>query len=357
MKTAVPPRSERLGEEPAPLTAETRQLLRQIAQPMQGPRPLAFALALAGDYLILGAVIVAMVTFAWEPLFWVLLPVAWLIIAARQHAVLVLLHDATHGLAAQQRWLNELLGEWLCGAPMLVTMSKYRIDHLKHHRSMNGPEDPDWIRKLGDVDEAGYWVFPRRESISRFLGWSWLGSVRFLLQTFTHLSKSADKSSNSATVDSLQSWIKRGRIGIYLALVITLTWFGGWTLFALLWIAPMLLVLPMIMRLRSIAEHFALPNTHQLDATRNVRCGWLEGFFLAPHRVNYHLDHHLQAAVSFAELPRLHQCLLARQEYRDQAWINDGYFIGRHTLLDDMLGRNRATSPSNACTAQLPTFG
>ena len=360
MDDALPPVAERLGTSPPAVPTELRKQLLAIAQPLTGPRPVAFAAALAGDYLLLAVVIGAMVSLAWQPAFWLLLPLAWLVIAARQHAILVLMHDATHGLAARNRTINEIVGELLCGAPMLVTMSKYRIDHLQHHRTVNGPEDPDWRRKLDDDAEAAYWMFPRQESALRFIGWSWLGSVRYLLRSFTHLSKSAPA---TAAADSPQDAsplprrIQRARQVLYLSLAIGLTWFGGWALFLLLWLAPILLVLPLIMRIRSIAEHFAVPNDTQLDATRTIRCGWLEAFLLAPHQVNYHLDHHLQAAVSFAELPTLHQRFLEVTDYREQAWLNDGYFVGRHTLRDDRLGRSRGHSRSAACNSQLPNYG
>ena len=355
MDTPILARAERIGTMPPPLDAQTKKVLLAAAKPLQGPRPLAFALALAGDYLLLALVIAGMVSLAWQPAFWLLLPVAWIIIAARQHAVLVLMHDATHGLASNKRWLNEVIGEWFCGAPMLVTMSKYRIDHLQHHRAVNGPDDPDWIRKLDADDEAAYWMFPRREHAFRFLAWSWAGSVRYLLRSFSHLSQSAPKTNEANQPDALQRVIKRGRQGLYLALALSLTWFGGWALFALLWLAPILLVLPMIMRLRSIAEHFAVPNDHALNATRTIRCGWLEAFLLAPHQVNYHLDHHLQASVSFAELPKLHQQFAEVPGYQGKAWINDGYFFGKQTLLDDMLGHTRA-NVGDACGTQLPNY-
>lgn len=326
------------------LDPELRTALRTLAQEHQGARPRAFLRALGVDYLIVGGLLWGLASIAWTPLFWALLVPGWLLIAARQHALLVLLHDATHGLAHPHRFTNELIGELLCGAPMLVTMSTYRRDHLAHHRSLNSAEDPDWVRKQGTVDERRYWAFPTARGPLSFLAWSWSGSVRYLLRSFTHLSASRGSQQSPTSIEPVpetgtERWVRRLRTGGYLTLALALTWAGGWGLFVLLWLAPILFLLPMLMRIRSIAEHFALPDNTQLNASRNIHCGPLEAFLLAPHNVNLHLDHHLAAAVSFHELPRLHQAFATEPAYVAQAYENDGYFFGRHTLLDNMLGR------------------
>jgi len=61
----------------------------------------------------------------------------------------------------------------------------------------------------------------------------------------------------------------------------------------------MFLVLPLIMRIRSIAEHFALRHDHPLRQTRTVRAGRLERLLIAPHYIGLHIDHHLAASVPF----------------------------------------------------------
>ncbi|MEM6708505.1 MAG: fatty acid desaturase family protein [Pseudomonadota bacterium] len=365
--TVLPSRDERLGVSPPDPTPAERAQLRRAAEGLTGPRPHAFLRALLGDWLTMAAVILAMQLIWGGVLYWVLLPIAWIVLAARQHGILVLLHDATHGLAHDDRRLNEWLGELACGAPLFVKMQTYRPDHLAHHQALNGPEDPDWVRKLSDDDEARFWLFPRREGASRFLAWSWIGSVRYLLRSFTHLS--GDGASDDRAVDAgddrrnaprrgaiATQKLKRARLALYLGVAALLTVFGGWLQFLLLWAAPVLLVLPMIMRLRSIAEHFALPNTHAFNASRTILCGSVERFLFAPHQVAYHLDHHLQPYVAFSELPRLHERLMAMPRYRDEAKLNDGYFFGNRTLLGDMLRKAEPATGSECNERPLPSL-
>ena len=85
------------------------------------------------------------------------------------------------------------------------------------------------------------------------------------------------------------------------------------------------------MRIRSIAEHFALRHDHPLRQTRTERAGRLERLLIAPHYIGLHIDHHLAASVPFYQLPRLHSLLLECSDYRANAHLNDGYFIRRST--------------------------
>ena len=89
----------------------------------------------------------------------------------------------------------------------------------------------------------------------------------------------------------------------------------------------MFLVLPLIMRIRSIAEHFALRHDHDLRQSRTVRAGRIERLLIAPHHIGLHIDHHMLASVPFFNLPRLHELLLECDDYRHNAHLNDGYFL------------------------------
>lgn len=312
---------------------------------LKGPRPGPLLAAMLFDYAVLSVAIVGMLMLQGSIWFWAALPVAWIVIAARQHALLVLMHEATHSLAHPTRWVNEFWGEVLLGAPMLVSMRKYRKDHLAHHRHANTDADPDWVRKLGTPAEARYWQFPVPGNGFGFLARSWLGSIAYLLRSFTHLSNAKQEPLATGSPDPMSVWIGRARIGFYLAVVTLLTVYGGWWAFVLLWLAPILLVLPMIMRLRSIAEHFALSYRNDLTSTRTIVCGPLERFLFGPHRISYHLEHHQLASVSFSQLPQLHAALMQMPGYRQQAHVNDGYLLGQQSLRNDLLQPVRDVLP------------
>ena len=59
--------------------------------------------------------------------------------------------------------------------------------------------------------------------------------------------------------------------------------------------------------------------------TRTTLASWWERLFIAPNRVNYHLEHHLLMTVPHYHLPRMH-ALLRERGVLDEACIERGYW-------------------------------
>ena len=59
--------------------------------------------------------------------------------------------------------------------------------------------------------------------------------------------------------------------------------------------------------------------------THTTRPRWWERLFVAPNHVNFHLEHHMFAAVPPYNLPRLHKLLDQRGYYAGYDCITDGY--------------------------------
>ena len=77
----------------------------------------------------------------------------------------------------------------------------------------------------------------------------------------------------------------------------------------------------------------AIPGRTGDNATRHVDGTWLERVFIAPCNINFHVAHHLFAAVPLYNLPRFHKHLLEIEEFSDYVAHKDCYF-----------GRDGATS-------------
>jgi fatty acid desaturase len=87
----------------------------------------------------------------------------------------------------------------------------------------------------------------------------------------------------------------------------------GWV-WLLMWLLPMATWLPLVTRIRNIAEH-ALVGRDQADPLRQARttqAGFVERALLAPYWVNYHLEHHLFTQVPCWNLPKAHALLRQR---------------------------------------------
>ena len=79
----------------------------------------------------------------------------------------------------------------------------------------------------------------------------------------------------------------------------------------MLWLVPQATWLPMITRLRNIAEHacVAKDEPDPLRHARSTHANLLERAFLAPYWVNYHCEHHMFMHVPCYHLPTVQRLL------------------------------------------------
>ncbi len=239
-----------------------------------------------------------------------------IIIGTRQLGLGVLSHDAAHYTLLKNRVLNDRVAEWLMNRPLLGdTIHAYRKYHLVHHRFTQQPNDPDLgLSKPFPIAKASLW----RKIIRDLSGQTGLkqygGTIRVAF-------------SGSTPRERLRNGWHRlgGNILINTALLAGFTLAGHWYLYFLLWWVPALTWNRLVTRLRNIAEHGAVPdNDDRLRNTRTTLANWFERAFIAPYRVNYHLEHHLLVSCPFYRLPRVHQMLI-RQGLESSMEVRHGY--------------------------------
>lgn len=274
------------------------------------------AVAIAFDVACISSAIALAI---WAQAWWSTL-FAIVVVAARQHALLVLMHEAAHkGLFANKR-LNEWVGEAVLAWPFFIEMHRYREKHMAHHRHLNTAEDPDWAFTHDPDGEAADWQFPMsRWRLARLLLSDLLGfGTLNLLGKMRRYSGVRSSSSKGRPVGRLARW----RVAFYVTLAGLLTISGGWISFAVYWVLPMLTVLKALLRLRLMAEHYGMGRG---DDTRTVSTNGFGRFFLSPHHINFHVEHHHYPAVRFSQLPALHRQLVSAGAYDTDLHRTPGY--------------------------------
>ena len=93
--------------------------------------------ATAGEWVSIAAAI-ALCSFFWHP---VLYAIAVMFIGARQHALIILGHDASHFRYLPKRWQNELFGNLFLMWPVFASIEGFRKFHSTHHQYTNLPSD------------------------------------------------------------------------------------------------------------------------------------------------------------------------------------------------------------------------
>ena len=226
---------------------------------------------------------------------WYLL--AGVIIGARQHALFILYHDATHYLLTRRRTANDFLINMAIGVPGLVPVEFYRPLHLEHHRHTGTAKDPERLILYHQQP----WNF--RPLAAKQLARQLLGDL-LLVNTLRNLR--AYKASGGAPPP-----ITRPLTAAAITWLLLLT-FLGWNCGAqtlgplfMLWFIPLGTLVPLLQKIRSIVEHRG-PTGGARDVHESTNAwqgGYIGRFFIWPYHINLHLQHHRTASIPWHRLP------------------------------------------------------
>ena len=255
----------------------------------------------------------AMVISTWSLIFLILslaghfpgvlsIALVFILLPGRQLSLAVLMHEAGHGTLFTSRRLNQWVGQWLCALPTLGNLSTYATGHLEHHRLAGTRRDPDL---------PNYRAYPITwESFRRKVCRDLTGQTGTKL--LLSLAKGGAGNMEQPGVSDRFLLVKQ----VFVQTVI----FGflflagiGWTW--LLWFVTFMTTYMLVIRLRQIAEHAAVPDLYDPDPrlnTRTVSAPLWQRFLIAPSFVNYHLEHHLMPGVPCYNLPALRTLLEKR---------------------------------------------
>jgi fatty acid desaturase len=284
-------------------------VIRQLAA-IEPRRALA---AIAAEWLGIGLAIAAstLADAGWVTV----LAVIW--IGARQHALLVIAHDAAHWRLLPHRGLNDWVANVLLAWPMFVSVEGFRHFHGEHHRFLQ--RDGDGNRELwGTHDPHGRlvpeWQYPkspaglavvllRRAAIVTGAWWM----VRGLLGGFMFGAPPA---------------AQVARVFLWSAVAAGLVATSTWPAFVLYWVVPYCTWHVAAQYVRLILEHSAVRSDHPGFAdTRSTIPGLLGRWLVLPRNIGYHQAHHWYPSVPFYRLPEL-QVLHERDPlYRDYACV------------------------------------
>ncbi len=264
----------------------------------------------AHAWLVIGAATV--IGLIWP----ITLPLAIVVIGARQLGLAILMHDAAHGALHPNPKVNDWVGEWLCGGGV----QGYRKYHLQHHKFAQQAQDPDLgLSAPFPISRASL----RRKVVRDLTGQTWFK------QRFGRLgARLKAQRAGEALAPILLEEIRRQRRWLIfngLAIVAFSAAGYGWGWFAL-WLVPRATWFQLVTRLRNIAEHALVAKNEPdpLRHARTTRANLIERALIAPYYVNYHCEHHMVMHVPCWNLPRAHR-LLARDGVTPRMETAPGY--------------------------------
>ena len=244
------------------------------------------------------------------------IPLMVMVIGTRQLGLFILMHDAAHGLLHPNRRINDTAALWFGGSELNI----YRPYHLQHHRFVQQSADPDLVLSAPFPISA---ASLRRKIVRDLTG-----------QTFVkqRLGPLADKL--KARQPNESAWLllvieaKAQRVFLLTNAIgfVLFAAAGLWWAWLLMWLLPMATWLPLVSRLRNIAEHALIVenSTDPLRHARTTHANWLERALIAPYWVNYHCEHHMFTHIPCWNLPAAHR-MLASKGVTQRMEVQPGY--------------------------------
>ena len=238
------------------------------------------------------------------------------VIAARQHALMVLTHEAIHKRLSPSVWVNDWLGRVLAAFPVFISLAKWRFIHLCHHQYTHTADDPDRaIYARYPLAAPAFWRLLVRDGcgVNVLATLKYFIDIPFVTAEFNRRFLGEAREQHYRQVSDMRAF------GVFWSLVLIGGGYWGGTrflvAFVLYWLLPYCTLTQIFFRIRGAIEHGNVPDPdNPYQHTRTYFMHPIAAFFFSPKRVNYHLEHHLYPAVPFYHLPRLHR-LLRREVY------------------------------------------
>jgi fatty acid desaturase len=249
--------------------------------------------------------------------------IALMILGGRHLALAILMHDASHYSLFKTKWMNDFFGNWFCAYPTWQDLRRYRPHHLTHHKFAGSEKDPD-------LDLVANFPISKKSLQRKFLrdlfGISGIKRIYGLILMDLGLIRYT-VSSNVVRLDQtgrgIADYIKDGFVNMHGVIITNIVIFFALLLchhpeLYLLWLVSYLSPFSVFVRIRSIAEHAC--TEMNLDPVKNTRTTYatpLARVTVAPHFVNYHLEHHFLMTVPHFQFKKMHALLLKRGAFKE----------------------------------------
>ena len=246
-----------------------------------------------------------------------------LLMGLRMNALGVILHEGSHGLLAKSRSVNDRICNWGIAFWTINSVEEYRPTHRLHHRYLGQERDPDRVF---------YLVPARRGALTTLLLQDLFGVTAFRRAT-SRMSGTSEVSGAPASLLA-RPHILVGKLVTQLIILGQFVLFQGVLrgilFYVVFWLVPIVCMYPMILRLKTITEHFdrGLRRDNTTNWIARTSCaGWLQNHFVGA-RMEYHFEHHVLPTIPFRGLKKLHRRLGQTDLFiRHGEVISQGYVL------------------------------
>ena len=212
-------------------------------------QPSKALIATAEEWASIAAAI-ALCAYYWHPVLYV---IAVMFIGARQHALLILGHDASHYRYLRTRWQNDLFGNLFLMWPTFASVEGFRKFHGTHHQYTSLAKDGNrdlWHSHNAEGELEPEWVFPKTRLGLAFDDPAASGVCYGAFVDTTR--------PNRLFVHPLAAWMVAARLAFYATAAGLLTFYGAWSGLVWYWLVPFCTWHIAAQYIRLICEHSAV---------------------------------------------------------------------------------------------------
>lgn len=249
------------------------------------------------------------------------------IIAARQHSLYVLNHDASHGNLFKSYAWNKVIATVFSNAfffhhPEAFSFVLWRRIHRLHHAFLFTDKDPNYVgrKNAGDAirqySHAEVFILCVKAMIFSFYNFffmkqDYVGPDDIVINKKNHLSLLLFPIAQDEEMEIERKF----KIIFFSVFFISLSYFGAWKIFFLYWVLPMYTMYPFILRLMDLTEHnWYVNNSADLEKNSNtIVPGIMAKIFISDCNRSYHWEHHRFPRVPLFRLPELSMQLRGQQ--------------------------------------------
>lgn len=224
-----------------------------------------------------------------------------LLIARQIRGLELMVHDASHWCwQKENKQLNDLLANCFVSYPTMGTVGTYRKGHFIHHGTYAGEQDPCKRRfasmGLGEVDLSTKWAIMR--AVLRWL-------PKYNLVYYTEI--------GSKSFSMLGSWALWHLVVFILPLSLIFNVQQALLIWAMFWLVPMLISLPVLRSIAEAEEHDYERGDTEFESTY-TNDGLIHHLLWHPWNDGYHQVHHMFPNISARHHHRVHKLLMVHDE-------------------------------------------
>lgn len=239
---------------------------------------------------------------------WASCVLAFFAVAKAQNSLLLSGHEAIHhSLFSNKRW-NDLVGNYVCFAPVGVGFLRARAAHLDHHNYLSTERDEKIDYRLVDPTRSAFLWHIFRPLLGSYV---WKGVLRRLGMEPSKRAKTAYAfSAEQARSDTLS--IAIASVVLFAALAAV-----DWRLYVFFWIGPLLTTTAFFHHAKAFLDHALEPGETD-EVLYSYDVSWFDRLFFGVQQA-HHAEHHLYPHVPYHRLHELTPVTSRMREVRYRA--------------------------------------